>query len=228
MELYVGTGGWEYFNAQGDKLAAYAKLFNFVEVNSTFYFNPSLKTVRTWRSRVPKDFEFSVKCNRIITHKYVMDLTAESITQAEYTVRICQLLRSGLAILQTPASIEITSERIRSWKPLIDIFRENGITPVLEARSTVDKKAIDVMNELGILSCIDLTSREPVKSSDVLYSRLFGSGTARFKGFSDKEYILIEQRLKSAEPKKAYLAFHGIQMYADALQFKRFSSQKVL
>ncbi len=59
--LYIGAGGWAYFHVPGmDSLAAYAKAFDFVEVNSTFYMNPSVEMVRLWRNRVPEDFMFSV------------------------------------------------------------------------------------------------------------------------------------------------------------------------
>jgi len=56
----VGTGGWAYFQVPRLKpLAAYSKVFNFVEVNSTFYQIPSLSEVENWRKLVPSDFSFS-------------------------------------------------------------------------------------------------------------------------------------------------------------------------
>lgn len=55
--VFIGTGGWAYFHVPGtDLLAAYANAFDFVEVNSTFYTNPSIEMVRSWRRRVPEDF----------------------------------------------------------------------------------------------------------------------------------------------------------------------------
>jgi len=64
LRVLVGVGGWAYLPVEGDKLKACSGLYDFVEVNSTFYMYPSLSTVRSWRRRVPQDFEFTVKCHR--------------------------------------------------------------------------------------------------------------------------------------------------------------------
>ena len=65
----IGGGGWAYFHVPGsNSLSAYAKTFDFVEVNSTFYEYPSMQTVRSWRKRVSADFEFTVRCHQDIAH----------------------------------------------------------------------------------------------------------------------------------------------------------------
>lgn len=71
MRYLIGTGGWSYFKVAGHRsLAAYSKVFDFVEVNSTFYRVPSLKRVELWRRTVPRDFTFAVRCNRDLSHKH--------------------------------------------------------------------------------------------------------------------------------------------------------------
>ncbi len=70
-QVYIGAGGWAYFFVpRMDSLIAYAKAFDFVEVNSTFYENPSMQMVRSWRRQVPEGFMFSVRCHKDLTHKY--------------------------------------------------------------------------------------------------------------------------------------------------------------
>jgi uncharacterized protein YecE (DUF72 family) len=79
--ITVGCCGWGYlreedFSAQilrkfRSKLQAYVQLFRSVEVNSTFYRIPKLETAEKWRSEADemnKQFEFSVKASKIITH----------------------------------------------------------------------------------------------------------------------------------------------------------------
>lgn len=74
-KVYIGAGGWAYFRVPGmDSLATYAKAFDFVEVNSTFYTTPSIQIVRSWRRCVPDDFMFSVRCHKDLTHKYLLSL----------------------------------------------------------------------------------------------------------------------------------------------------------
>lgn len=78
MPIRLGTQGWNYDGWVGpfypigaraaDYLSLYAKAFDTVEVDSTFYAIPSAKTVRDWASRVPAGFTFALKLPKEITH----------------------------------------------------------------------------------------------------------------------------------------------------------------
>jgi uncharacterized protein YecE (DUF72 family) len=50
-------------------LPVYARAFDTVEVDSTFYASPAAKTVRNWAQRTPPDFLFSLKLPQEITHE---------------------------------------------------------------------------------------------------------------------------------------------------------------
>lgn len=52
----------------GSELAAYARVVDAVEGNTTFYATPSEETVMRWASKVPDDFRFLFKVPRTITH----------------------------------------------------------------------------------------------------------------------------------------------------------------
>jgi uncharacterized protein YecE (DUF72 family) len=47
----------------------YARAFDTVEVDSTFYAIPAVKTVRGWAERTPPGFTFAVKLPQEITHE---------------------------------------------------------------------------------------------------------------------------------------------------------------
>src|SRR5580658_6087475 len=74
MELRVGTSSWTsdawagrvYPRGlpDGDRLTVYAKLFNAVEVDSTYYRAPPEAMVVGWRRKVPPDFRFTLKFPR--------------------------------------------------------------------------------------------------------------------------------------------------------------------
>jgi uncharacterized protein YecE (DUF72 family) len=78
MTLHVGTMGWSYEFWKGnfypeiltskDFLGYYAKQFDTVEVNSTFYRIPRKNNMLDWRDQTPEDFAFSLKFPQIITH----------------------------------------------------------------------------------------------------------------------------------------------------------------
>jgi uncharacterized protein YecE (DUF72 family) len=74
----VGCSGWHYASWSGvyydaslpksKWLAAYAREFDTVELNNSFYRLPTAVQFRRWRASVPSDFLFSVKASRYLTH----------------------------------------------------------------------------------------------------------------------------------------------------------------
>src|SRR5580704_265890 len=77
------AAGWEgSFYPRGmqsrDFLSYYATQFATVEVDSTFYGCPSVRTVKNWAARTPEGFTFSVKVPQVITHeKALVDCDSE-------------------------------------------------------------------------------------------------------------------------------------------------------
>ena len=79
MSILIGTQGWNYaawvgpFYPPGTRasefLAAYAKVFRAVEVDSTFYAVPDARAVRAWAERTPPDFTFALKMPKEVTHE---------------------------------------------------------------------------------------------------------------------------------------------------------------
>lgn len=85
MNLRVGTSGWSYPGGRGtwngvfypakgarprgfDELEFYARWFDVVEVNSTFYGQPRAAVTAKWADRTPAGFEFAVKLFQKFTH----------------------------------------------------------------------------------------------------------------------------------------------------------------
>ena len=80
--LFLGTSSWSSEDwlgvfypegtAPGDFITEYAKHFDTVEVDSTFYRSPSPAMVKNWARRTPPGFTFAAKVPRTITHDKVM------------------------------------------------------------------------------------------------------------------------------------------------------------
>src|SRR3954462_12597136 len=78
-KIHICTPRWNYdawagpFYPEGsraaDYLTIYARAFDTIEVDSTFYGIPAAKTVRGWAQRTPPDFIFSLKLPQEITHE---------------------------------------------------------------------------------------------------------------------------------------------------------------
>jgi uncharacterized protein YecE (DUF72 family) len=77
--IAIGAQGWNYDAWKGsffprdarpdEYLALYARVFDTVEVDSTFYATPAESAVRGWIRKTPDGFTFSPKLPRSITHE---------------------------------------------------------------------------------------------------------------------------------------------------------------
>jgi uncharacterized protein YecE (DUF72 family) len=77
--IHIGTQGWNYdawvgpFYPDGtrpsDFLTVYARAFDTVEIDSTFYASPAETTIRSWYERTPRNFQFALKLPQEITHE---------------------------------------------------------------------------------------------------------------------------------------------------------------
>jgi len=52
----------------GEYLQFYSRIFTAIEINTTFYGVPKLRTVERWARNTPDDFVFTAKMPREITH----------------------------------------------------------------------------------------------------------------------------------------------------------------
>jgi uncharacterized protein YecE (DUF72 family) len=75
--VHVGCSGWNYRDWKEpvyagaparEWLELYARIFDTVEVNNTFYRLPSPTAVEGWAERSPAGFGFAVKVSRYLTH----------------------------------------------------------------------------------------------------------------------------------------------------------------
>lgn len=128
---HVGCQGWNYadwvtppasstpvFYPQGtrdaDMLSVYARAFDTVEVDSTFYAVPSATVVDAWHKRSPARFTFALKLPREITHELNLGKAADA-TLAEFCDH-ARLLQDKLAavLIQLPPQFDATPENTRA------------------------------------------------------------------------------------------------------------------
>ena len=128
----VGCQGWNYddwvtppgarsavFYPRGTRAAAmldvYARAFDTVEVDSTFYAVPSGAAVEGWHRRTPPGFTFALKLPQLITHQLALGRESEPVL-AEFCER-ARLLKEKLAavLVQLPPQFEATAD---NWRVL--------------------------------------------------------------------------------------------------------------
>ena len=112
MSLYLGLPQWSHPAWPGqllgvgarpaEHLAHYARVFNTVEGNTTFYASPTPETVRRWADAVPPQFRFSFKFPKEISHQ--SDLVSVDKQVAAFITLLGPLHgQLGLLKLQLPA-----------------------------------------------------------------------------------------------------------------------------
>lgn len=109
--LRVGTSSWSsddwvgVFYPDGtppaDYLGEYAKHFDTVEIDSTYYRVPSAAMVNNWRERTPAGFLFAAKFPQTITHEKVL---TDCVSEVSEFVKVMDLLgdKLGPLLLQFP------------------------------------------------------------------------------------------------------------------------------
>ncbi|MNS07417.1 hypothetical protein D3C72_388590 [compost metagenome] len=112
MSLYLGLPQWSHPAWPGqllgvgarpaEHLAHYARVFNTVEGNTTFYASPTPETVRRWADAVPPQFRFSFKFPQAISHQ--SDLVSADKQVTDFIQLLAPLHdKLGLLKLQLPA-----------------------------------------------------------------------------------------------------------------------------
>ena len=222
-DYLIGAGGWAYFKIPNKpSLKAYSEIFNFVEVNHTFYEYPSTRMVEKWRRTVPNDFTFTVRCNQDLTHRIGLKPIDEAYEVFSRMIFLCRILDAHFLHLLTPASYIFDYASIKQAKDFFSTANMKGVRLAWEVRSPITPKLVSLMRDFEIVHSVDLSKEEPAFQSDVIYTRLFGKGKHNIYQFTDEELIEIDQNILKAEAKVAAISYHGVRMNTDALRFKKF------
>src|SRR5437588_8530721 len=127
-QIRIGTSGWHYKHWCGpfypkkcpssQWFELYARLFDTVEVNNTFYRLPTEDALRNWHDAAPRKFCFSVKSSRFITH--IKRLRDPDDAISLFFSRV-ELLRSKLGpiLFQLPPRWHVDPERLADFLPAL-------------------------------------------------------------------------------------------------------------
>lgn len=117
--LFVGTSGFAYPEwrpdfypadlKNDDMLGFYASKLTSVEINYTFYREPSPKTIQKWAAQTPGDFTFTLKANRKITHERRLGDVDDVLERFVDSARMLGP-RLGTILFQTPPTLRYDAE----------------------------------------------------------------------------------------------------------------------
>jgi uncharacterized protein YecE (DUF72 family) len=222
-QILVGTGGWAYFPvAKRSRLQAYSQVFNFVEVNNTFYEYPEARRVEGWRRTVPPSFIFAVRCHQDLTHRLALKPSDEASKILDQMQKYCNILQTPFLVLETPASYVFSQKSVEDARAVLSSSNLKGVRLVWENRAPLTPCAQAMMQDLNIVQSVDLSRQTPLFFSDVIYTRLFGKGRHNVYQFTDEELKAVAHKVLTSKAKTVALSYHGVRMNNDALRFSSY------
>jgi uncharacterized protein YecE (DUF72 family) len=195
LKFYVGCSGWSYTAWQGPFypsdmknshwLEFYSKVFDYVEIDSTFYNIPSILTVKKWLKKTQDNFRFTAKFPKVITHDKRLKNVDNELEL--FFKAISPLYDKTLALLiQLPPSMEIM-EGLQRLRELVHIL-DNRFRYAVEVRhhSWFQDLAYNFFannNICMVWSQIVGIRTPPIVTTDFLYLRFIGDRSLQEKDF---------------------------------------------
>src|SRR3954447_26738006 len=195
-QVRVGTSGWVSRHWRGifypprlrvrDWFAFYARHFDTVELNNTFYRLPSMTAVSAWKEQAPPGFLYAVKVSRFLTHRKKLKDAEEPL---DTILGLARRLGNHLGplLFQLPPRWHCDLPRLRQFIGLLP----RDLTHVFEFRdpSWYNEEVRALLAETGMSSCIHdmpgLTCPEWLTARTV-YIRFHGPDAQRYAGRYDR------------------------------------------
>jgi uncharacterized protein YecE (DUF72 family) len=206
-KLRIGTSGWHYKHWRGlfypEKLSFpemffwYARHFDTVEINNSFYQLPSPEVFTKWREDAPPAFTFAVKASRFITHwKKLKD--PESAIQAFLASAECLGDKLGPILFQLPPHWHANPSRLEEFlqalpakHPYVFEFRDESWNA---------PQIVDILGRYNAALCLhDWRNRDwPIEiTADFTYIRLHGPGGSYDGNYSKQQLQAWADRIIS-------------------------------
>lgn len=185
--FFMGSAGWSYDDWEGpfypeglastDRIKTYSSYFRSVEIDSTFYGIPRMRTVQNWYERTPDDFVFAAKFPARITHEArLINVSDDTYGFIETMTELGEKL--GPLLLQFPPSFTAASfddlERFLTGLP-------DGLLYAVEVRhpSWLNDRFADLLETWGVAMCLTCSGGHLKKfwrtTSRVAYIRWLGN-----------------------------------------------------
>lgn len=197
LQLFIGCSGWSYTSWQGPFypanldnklwLSYYSQVFNYVEVDSTFYRIPNQFMVKNWARRTPEDFRFTAKFPKEITHDKKFKNVEKELSLFYDAMK--PLKNKLLALLiQFPPYVKIT-EGLEALKQY-DFFFDDSFRYAVEVRhpswfSDLAYNFFSNNNICMVWNQLEKIQSPPIVTTDFVYLRLIGDRSIKEENFGN-------------------------------------------
>jgi uncharacterized protein YecE (DUF72 family) len=235
MAIEVGISGWTYRGWRGTfypkklpqhrELAFASRQLPSIEINGTFYSLQRPTSYENWYNMTPKDFVFSVKANRYITH--MRKLNDVEVPMANFFASGPLRLREKLGpfLWQFPPSMPFDPERFETFLKLLprdfeaaarlgrkavlakdrtylEVSENHRIRHAVEVRhmSFLNPWFVDLLREHHVaIVFADTAGKWPYLedlTSDFVYVRLHGDSELYVSGYDDPALQFWSRRIE--------------------------------
>jgi len=214
VQLYVGCSGWSYSSWDGhfypkgtepkNYLSYYSKVFDYVEIDSTFYRIPNSSMTNRWAKITPDNFRFTAKVPKLVTHDKRLGEGIE--TDMEYFYKSFQKLKAKVLCLLVPLPPSMTMKE--GLKKLEHFPFEQGYRYAVEARHKTwfDKEVYKTLSKMDLClvwNQLHAIKAPPVLTTDFAYIRFIGDRSIDEKDLGKiQKYRLKEMKGWAREVKK--------------------------
>ncbi len=189
-QIRVGCSGWVYRDWRGvvypesmsqrEWFGAYAKLFDTVEINNTFYRLPATDTVDQWAAQAPRGFLYSVKLGAFGSHR--MKLRDAGSWLPNHLDRASRLGAAlGPTLVQLPPRWRRNAARLDEFLSVAPSELRWAVE--LRDPTWLHDDVFEVLRRHGAALCLhDLLAHHPwIRTTDWTYLRFHGPNASEQK-----------------------------------------------
>ncbi len=219
ISLYVGCSGYFYWHWKGRFyprnlepsrwFAYYARHFNTVEINATFYRLPTPSKIRAWARQAPPGFVYALKLPREITHQKRFRDTKPLLKTFYHSVANLRP-HLGPILVQLPPSMQYRPETLEGI--LRQLNRKFFNVLEFRHRSWWDPDVFATLerNRVGFVSVSAPRLPKTVQAiRGVVYVRFHGKKQWYRSSYDREELREWAERILSQHPRKIYLYFNN-------------------
>lgn len=218
MQWRIGCSGFSYKDWKGTfypgKLAQskwfeyYTTQFNTLELNTTFYRFPRVKTLQNWYIQSPAHFLFAVKAPRLITHYKRFNDCERLLSDFYGAVSEGLQEKLGPVLFQLPSQIMYDENFLEKLINCVDTNFKN----VIEFRhaSWWQRGVYSLLAKNGITFCgIDHPQlpTEAIINTSLVYYRFHGAPKLYYSEYSATTVAAVADKIKASRKAKDVFIF---------------------
>jgi len=221
VKILIGTSGWVYRHwyevfypediKSSELLIYYAQHFQSVELNTSFYHLPKPSVFAGWYNKTPKNFLFSVKASRYITHiKKLRDFEEGWARFIASTKELQEKL--GPILFQLPPFLKANAEVLEAALKVLP--KDYNYAFEFRHESWFVPEIYDILKKHNIALVMADSPDFPLKkeiTADFTYLRFHGSKSLYGSKYTDEELQSWAKEIKTwlKQGKNVYVYFNN-------------------